>query len=84
MSAIHREVNVQAQCMTWLFAYCDLSWVAQGGPRLQVPCSGRDAEGVRTGQGYMQVTLNQTIEQERIERVDGRAAAPGILSCCVF
>ena len=26
-SAIHREANVQVQCMTWLFAYFDVSWV---------------------------------------------------------
>ena len=39
-SAIHREAGVQAQCMTWLFAYFDLSWVVHGGPRSQLPCSG--------------------------------------------
>ena len=31
LSAIHREANVQAQCMTWLFAYLDVSWVVHGG-----------------------------------------------------
>ena len=30
-SAIHREANVQAQCMTWLFAYFDVSWIVPGG-----------------------------------------------------
>ena len=84
-SAIHREANVQAQCMTWLFAYFDVSWVVHGGPRSQVPCSGRDAMKVRRGQGHMQASLNQTFEQEDgIARVDGRAAAPRILSCCAY
>ena len=31
-SAIHREAGVQAQCMTWLFACFDVSWVVHGGP----------------------------------------------------
>ena len=84
-SAIRREANVQAQCMTWLFAYFDVSWVVHGGPRSQVPCSGRDAMEVRRGQGHMQASLNRTIEQrDGIKRVDRRAAAPGILSCCAF
>ena len=84
-SAIHREANVQAQCMTWLFAYFDVSWVVHGGPRSQVPCSGRDAMEVTRGEGHMQASLNQNIEQQDgIARVDGRAAAPGILSCCAF
>ena len=52
-SAIHREANVQAQCMTWLFAYVDVSSVVHGGPRSQVPCSSRDAMEVRRGQGHM-------------------------------
>ena len=30
-SAIHREAGVQAQCMTWLFAYFSVSWVVQRG-----------------------------------------------------
>ena len=76
--AIHREANVQAQCMTWLFAYFDVSWVVHGGPRLQVPCSGRDAMEVRRGQGHMQASLNQTISQAGIARVDGRATEAGI------
>ena len=84
-SAIHREANVQAQCMTWLFAYFDVSWVVHGGPRSQVPCSGRDAMEVRGGQGHMRAALNPNIEQQDgIARVDGRPAAPGILSCRAF
>ena len=46
-SAIQREANVQAQCMTWLFAYFDVSGVVHGGPWSQVPCSGMDAMEVR-------------------------------------
>ena len=84
-SAIHREANVQARRMTWLFAYFDAAWVVHGGPRSQVPCSGRDAMQVRRGQGHMQASLNQNIDQQDgITGVDGRAASPGILSCCVF
>ena len=30
-SAIHKEANVQTQCMTWLFAYFNVSWVVHGG-----------------------------------------------------
>ena len=52
LSAIHKEANVQAHCMTWLFAYFDVSWVVHGGPRSQVPCSGRDAMEVRRGWSY--------------------------------
>ena len=84
-SAIHREANVQARCMTWLFAYFDASWVVHGGPRLQVPCSGRDATEVKRGRDHMQASLNQNIDQQDgIARVDGQAAPPGILSCCAF
>ena len=84
-SAIHREANVQAQCMTWLFAYFDVLWVVHGGPRSQVPCSGRDAMEVRRGQGHMQASLNRNIDQQHgIAGVDGRAAPRGILSRCVF
>ena len=36
LSAIHTEAGVQAQCMTWLFAYLDVSWVVHGGPWSQV------------------------------------------------
>ena len=52
---------MQAQCMTWLFAYFDVSWVVHGGPRSQVSCSGRDAIEVRRGQGHMQPSLNQIL-----------------------
>ena len=70
-SAIHREANVQAQCMTWLLAYFDVLWVVHRGPRSQVPCSGRDAMGVRRGQGHMLASLNQNIDQQHgIEGVD--------------
>ena len=78
-SAIHREANVQAQCMTWLFAYFDVSWVVHGAPRSQVPCSGRDAMEVRRGQGHMQASLNQSISnQDGIARAVGRAGEAGI------
>ena len=71
--------------MTWLFAYFDVSWVVHGGPRSQVPCSGRDAMEVRRGQGHMQASLNQNIDQQHgTESVDRRADPPGILSCCAF
>ena len=82
--AIHGEANVQAQCMTWLFAYFDVSWVVHGGPRSHVPCSGRDTVEVRRGQGHMRASLNQNIDpQDGIAGVDGRAARPGVLSYCV-
>ena len=82
-SAIHREANVQAQCMTWLFAYFDVWWVVHGGPRSQVPCSGRDAMEVRRGQGHMQASLEQNIHQQQhgIQGVDPGADPPGILLC---
>ena len=84
-SAIQREANVQAQCMTWLFAYFDVSWVVHGGPRSQVPCSGRDAMEVRRGQGHMQASLNHNSDQQHgIAGFDGPANPPGILSCCAF
>ena len=84
-SAIHREANVQAQCMTWLFAYFDVSWVVHGGPRSQKPCSGRNAMEVRKGQGHMKAALNHNIDQQDgIARVDGRAAPPRTLSCSAF
>ena len=63
---------MQAQCMTWLFAYFDVSWVVHGGPRSQVPCSGRDAMEVRRGRGHMQASLNQSISQQ-----DGNKGAVG-------
>ena len=56
--------------MTWLFAYFDVSWVVHGGLQSQVPCSGRDAMEVRRSQGHMQASLNQTISQDGIARVD--------------
>ena len=84
-SAIHSEANVQAQCMTWLFAYFDVSCVVHGGARSQVPCSGKDAMEVRRGEGHMQASVNQNIDQQHgIVVVDGGAAPPGILSCCAF
>ena len=76
---------MQAQCMTWLFAYFDVSWVVHGGARSQVPCSGRDATEVRRGQGHMQASQNQNIDQQDgIATIDGRATPPGVLSCCAF
>ena len=79
LSAIHGEANVQAQCMTWLFVYFDVSWVVHGGPRSQVPCSGRDAMEVRRGQGHMQASLNQNISiQDGNARAVGRAGEAGI------
>ena len=79
LSAIHREANVQAQCMTWLFAYFDVSWVVHGGPRSQVPCSGRDAMEVRRGQGHMQASRNQNISiQDGYAGAVGRAGEAGI------
>ena len=65
---------MQAQCMTWLFGYFDVFRVVHGGPRSQVPCSGTDAMEVSRGQGHMQASVNQTISQDGIARVDGRAA----------
>ena len=77
--AIQREANVQAQFMTWMFAYFDVSWVVHGGPRSQVPCSGRDAMEVRRGQGHMQASLNQNISiQDGYAGVVGPAGEAGI------
>ena len=79
LSAIHKEANVQAQCMTWLFAYFDVSWVVHGGSRSQVPCLGRDAMEVRRGQGPMQASLNQNnATQDGYARAFGRADEAGI------
>ena len=79
LSAIHREPNVQAQCMTWLFAYFDVSWVVHGGPRSQVPCSGRDAMEVTRGRGHMHASLNQNIAiQDRYTGAVGRAGEASI------
>ena len=88
-SAIHSEADVQAQCMTWLFAYFDVSWVVHGGPRSQVPCLGRDAMEVRRGKGRMQASLNKSIsQQDGIARAVAAAfdASGGqkILACCLM
>ena len=81
--AIHREAGVQAQCMTWLFAYLDVSWVVHGGPRSQVPCSGRDAMEVRRGQGHMQAPLERNLQHQQHVRqgFDRAHHGTGILSC---
>ena len=47
---------VQAQCMTWLFAYFHVPWVLRGGPWSQLPCSGRDAMEVRIAPTYVVAT----------------------------
>ena len=79
LSAIHREANVQAQCMTCLFAYFDVSWVVHGGHGRR-PCSGKDAMEVRRGQGHMQASRNQNISiQDGYARAVGRAGEAGIL-----
>ena len=82
-SAIHREGNVQAHCMTRMFAYFDVSWVVHGGPRSQMPCSGRDAMKVRRGPGHMQASVekNSYQQQHGFEGFDRAAAPPGILLC---
>ena len=82
-SAIHREANVQALCVTWLFAYFAVLWVVHGGPRSQVPCSGRDAMELRRGQGHMQASLEQNLhhQQHGFQGIDRAAHATGILSC---
>ena len=83
-SAIHREAGVQAQCMTWLFACFDMSWVVHGGPWSQVLCSGRDVMEVRRGHGQMQASLEQTLRHQQhvcpagFDRAD---LGTGILSC---
>ena len=59
-SAIYREASVQAQCMSWLFAFFDVSWVVHGALGLQVPCSSRDAMDVRRGHGHMQASLGES------------------------
>ena len=70
---------MRAHCMTWLFAYFDVSWVVRGGPRSQVPCSGRDAMEVRRGQGHMQASVKQNISiQDGNARAVGRAGEAGI------
>ena len=70
---------MEAHCMTWLFAYFDMSWVVHGEPRSQVPCSGRGAMEVRRGKGHMQASLNQSIsQQDGIGRAVERASEAGI------
>ena len=72
------EANVQAQCMTWRFAYFGVSWVVHGGPRLQLPCSSRDVTEVRRGQGHMHASLNQNIDQQHgMGDQAGRGAGDG-------
>ena len=51
LSAIHREVNVQAQGMTWLFAYFDVSWVVQGGGAVASAMLGQGCHGGKEGPG---------------------------------
>ena len=63
--AIHREANVQAQRMTWLFAYFDVSWVVHGGSRSHVPCSGSDAMESRRGRGHMHDSLEQNLHHQQ-------------------
>ena len=81
--AIHREANVQAQFMTCLFAYFDVSWVVHGGPRWQVPRSGRDAMEVRRSEGHMQASLEQNLQhQQHVHQAfDPADHGTGILSC---
>ena len=82
-SAIQREANVQAQCMTWLFAYFNLSWVVHGGPRSQVPCSGRDAMEVSRGHGHMQASLEQNLHHQQHvgQGIDRACHATCMLPC---
>ena len=74
---------MQTQCMTWLFAYFDVSRVVHGGARSQVPGSGRDAMGVRRGQGHMQASLEQNLQHQQHVRIkfDPAHHGTGILSC---
>ena len=74
---------MQAQCMTWLLAYFDVSRVVHMGPRSQVPCSGRDAMEVRRGQGHMQASLELNFQPQQHVRqgIDRADHATGILSC---
>ena len=66
---------MQAQCMTWLFAYFDVSWVVHGGPRSQVPCSGRDAMEVgaratcRLPSNRLFSISNMSAQQDLIEQI---------------
>ena len=80
---ILREASVQAQSMTWLFAYFDVSWVVHGGPRLQVRCSGRDAMEVRRGQGNMLASLGYTLHHHGQSECQAHQTnhGAGILPC---
>ena len=81
---IHMEAIVQAHCMTWLFAYIDVSWVVHGGPRSQVPCSGRDAMEVWRGQGHMQASLGYGARDHHSQskcRTGETTARASILPC---
>ena len=50
-SAIHRGANVQAQCMTWLFAYFDVSWVCSWGAAVASALLGQGCHGSEEGPG---------------------------------
>ena len=85
-STILREASVQARCMTWLFAYFDMSVVVQGGggERCQVPCSGKDAMEVERGQGNMQASLGHNIHHHGRQTeclADATIPGAGILPC---
>ena len=69
--------------MTFLHTLIDVSWVVHGGPRSQVPWSGRDAMEVRRGQGHMQASLEQNIHQQQhgFEEFDRAFDPPRILLC---
>ena len=75
--AIHREANVQAQCMTWFSGFFDVSWVVHGGPRSQVPCSGRDAMEVRRHSRF------QVVDASAIEGFRGLAVESSSIYSCV-
>ena len=79
------SANVQVQCMAWLFGYFDVSWVVHGGPRSQVPCSGRDAMEVRRGQGHIQAFLEENVHQHQhgFNGFDRAANPPGNLLCAL-
>ena len=50
-SAIPREATVQAQCMTWLFAYFDVSRVVHGGAAVASAMLGQGCHGAKEGPG---------------------------------
>ena len=84
--ATHREATVQAQCMTWLFAYFDVSWGVHVEPLSQVSCSGRDAMEVRRGQGHTEASLEQNLQHQQhvrqgFDRADhGTSILSGVLA----